>query len=197
MARNKKNKKQEEPVEVKPFEVTGASINDEICNYSYDVNLGPNEGDSHNVKGKNVVHHDLVNAFITLNRHLAAIDDAFQGEDIDIDREQNNPVVGLYHVSGIKIKGKSDNESVILIGTKYVNSVSARVSIETSRIAIDPLASYKWHNELKEAVDTIKREVELYMEGKCTPKEEVEVISGDQLTIHDAMESNEFEEAKL
>ena len=193
----KKSKQKEVEQEVKPFSITAASLNDEICSYSYEVNIGPNEGDTHNVKGKNVIHPDLGNAFHTLNRHLAALDDAFKGEDIDIDREQNNPIVGLYHVDGIKIKGKTDNESVILIGTKYVNSVSARFSIESPRIAIDPLASYKWHNELKAAVDEIKREVEAYMNGKCTPKEEVEVVDANQLRIDTKETEEEFEGAKL
>ena len=196
MAKSRKNKKTEEQ-EVKPFSITAASLNDEICSYSYEVNIGPNEGDTHSVKGKNVVHPDLSNAFQTLNRHLAALDDAFKGEDIDIDREQNNPIVGLYHVDGIKIKGKTDNESVILIGTKYVNSVSSRFSVGSPRIAIDPLASYKWHNELKHAIDVIKYEVEEYMNGKCTPKEEVEHVDGNQLRIDATETEEEFEGAKL
>lgn len=193
-----KKKKKNDLVEIesKPFDITGATIVDDFCNYNYDVNLGQNAGDSHTVKGKNIIHPDLANAFQTLNRHLAAIDDAFYGDDsVDIDREKNNVVVGKYDVHGIKIKGKADNESVILIGTKYVNSVSAREDITTSRIAIDSLSGYKWHNELKEAVDIIKHEVEEYMNGKCTPKEETDVANPDQLKIG----ANEvlFEDAKL
>lgn len=191
-------RKKEEEVVVKPFDVTGATIIDDFCNYSYDVNLGKNAGDSHNVKGKNIIHADLANAFQVLNRHLAAVDDTFYGDDTkDIDREQNNVAVGKYDVHGIKIKGKTDNESVILIGTKYVNSLSAREDITTPRIPIDSLSGYKWYNELKQAVDNIKHEVELYMEGKCTPKEEVEVTNGNQLTIADASDDDDFDNAKL
>lgn len=77
-----KKKQQEEKIEEKkPFIILNAKIKEGICEYSYEINSGPCEGDQ--IKGRrgiNMIHDDLANCFKELNVHLAILDDAFTGK---------------------------------------------------------------------------------------------------------------------
>lgn len=132
-----------------------AKIKDDFCLYKYEEATGKSIGFIHKVDGKGVIDDDMRNAFARLNVHLAFIDDVFKhsGTAIeDIDKMHNDELTLLYTCTGFKINGGDENESIILIGTKYL-SAGARMEIETPRIAIDSLSSYKWHNELKTEAD--------------------------------------------
>lgn len=194
MAKKKKN--EEQPQVGNEIQITQAAVKDDFCNYSYDVMSGVGQGDTHNVKGTGIIDDDLREAFARLNVHLAAIDDVFKhsGEEVtNIDAVRGHQLVGLYHVTGFKIRGTRDSESIILLGTKFVNSSGERMELETPRIPLDDLSSYRWHAELQAAADQAREEVELYRQGKCTPVEEREESNPDQLNITD----NQFEEAKV
>ena len=193
-----------------PYIISQASIKDDFCNYSYIVKQGLGINDQHDVKGSKMVADDLIQAFGKLNVHLAVIDDVFKHKDIEIDDIDNfhaDEITGMYSVSGIRIKGSDENEAVVLMGNKYVSCSGSRISIETPKIPLDNLSSYKWYNELKSAVDEVRKEVSLYKEGKYVAyEEEEETTSSLQMTIgaNGSIEesnapdlSNEFEAAQV
>lgn len=154
--------------------ITDAALKDDFCNYTFEITEGIGVGDTHAVKGKGIIKDDLRHAFGKLNVHLALIDDVFKHSGIeidDIDKYHTDDLTTLYTVTGIKVKGSKENESVILIGNKYVSSAGGRIELASPKIPMDNLSSYKWYNELKAAVDDVRNEVELYKEGKYTPVE--------------------------
>lgn len=151
-----------------------ASLKDDFCNYKYEITEGVGIGDDHTVKGTGIIKDDMRHAFGNLIVHLAVIDDVFKHSGIEIDdieKFHTHDLTALYHVTGIKIKGSRENETVILIGSKHVSSAGGRIDIATPKVAMDNFSSYKWYNELKAAVDEVRREVALYKEGKYTPVE--------------------------
>lgn len=159
------------------YVIKEALIKDDFCNYQFEITEGVGIGDTHNVKGSGVIEDDMRHAFGKLNVHLACIDDVFKHSKIeidDIDKYHNHDLAGIYHATGIKIKGSKDNESVVILGNKYVSSAGGRIDLVTPKIPLDSLSSYKWYNELKAVVDNIREEVALYKEGKYTPVEEEE-----------------------
>lgn len=180
------------------FVIKEATIKDDFCNYSYEIISGIGRGDSESAKGSNIIDIDMHKAFAKFNVHLAVIDDAFKYKGVeiaDIDKEHNHELTGYYQVTGFKIKGGKENESIVLIGTKYVSTAGARMEIATPKIALDNLSSYKWYNELRKAADNAREEVALYKEGKYTEVEPEEKEDPAQLKIDmgEAVESEENE----
>lgn len=112
--------------------------------------------------------------------HLACLDDAFKTAGVqvtldgvthfesdglsygNIDQMRNHELTGNYVVTGFKIKGGKGNESVVLIGTKYVSMAGDHMELQTPKIPLDQSSSYTWHNELSEVCELIREEVALY-----------------------------------
>lgn len=182
------NKKKKQKEEEQPISIMGATLVDGFCNYEVEIIKGTGVG-THGVKGAGLFKDDLADAFADLNVHLACIDEVFKhsGKEFkDINKMIPDELTGLYRVVSFKIKGKKNNEYVILMGTKYVTSSGGYMEIKTPKIGLDKLSSYKWWNELKQCTDTARKEVELYMGGKFTPVEEEEgKTNPNQLSILD------------
>jgi len=161
--------------EPRNYKITEAAIKDDFCNYSFEVIKGVGLGDKLSVKGKaGTIKKSLQAAFGKLTVHLAFMDDVFKNSGIeieDIDTLHADDHTLLYTVTGFKINGSEENESIILIGNKYISS-GGRITLETPRIFIHELSSYKWYNELKSAADTVRYEVALYKEGNYIPVED-------------------------
>lgn len=157
------------------FIIISANIKDDFCTYSFENTKGVSIGRLHKVdKSPGIIDDDLRNAFVKFNVHLACIDDVFKHAGIeitDIDTMHSHEFAFLYNVTGFKIKGGKEDESIVLTGNKYVSSAGGRIEIETPKIPIDNLSSYKWYNELKAAADNARLEVALYEEGKYTANE--------------------------
>jgi hypothetical protein len=188
--------------EEKTFLIKEGIIKDEFCNYKFEVISGVHIGDTHSVTGKGLIKDDMRSAFAELNVHLAVIDDIFKHSNIEIENIhsiKNHELAGLYEVSGFKIKGPAESESVILIGTKYVKEAGGRMELVSPKIVMDNLSSYHWAVDLRDAVDDARKEVELYKGGKCTPVEKEESEDNPkQLTIDDQQNSDDdFEDAKV
>jgi hypothetical protein len=175
--------------EEKIFTIKEASLKDDFCNYKFEILRGVGSGDTHSVNGSGIIEDDMRDAFARLNVHLATIDDVFKlsGIELDnIDDFHNHELTSHYHVTGFKIKGSKENESIILIGSKFVGTAGGRIELATPKIPLDNLSSYQWYNELKKAADDAREEVELYKEGKYTAVEEKEEKPNTrQLTIGD------------
>src|SRR6476469_9637941 len=107
----------------RPYDIISASIDDDFCNYAYEINSGLGLGDKHTVSGSGIVKDDMKSAFAKFNVHLAFIDDVFKHSEIevlDIDSLHGHDLTFLYNVTGFKVKGTEDSQSIILIGTKYI-----------------------------------------------------------------------------
>lgn len=173
----------------KEFTIKEASLKDGLCNYLYEISTGVNKGDTHGVKGSGIILDDLKNAFQKFNVHLAVIDDSFKLSGIeidDIDTQHNSDIAYNYLVTGFKITGHLDNESIVLIGSKFVSTAGGRISLVTPKIPMDHASSYKWYNELKAAADQARLEVEEYKAGKFTVTEENKEDELDQPGLFDA-----------
>ncbi len=197
----------------KEYRILEASIKDDFCNYKFEMLIGVK--DKHKVEGKGIIKDTLRDAFRELNVHLAAIDDVFKHAGLNTETKlkelKEHELTDLYHVTGFKISGSGEAEFIQLIGNKYVSSASGRIEITTPKIALDNLSSYRLFEELKEAADDVRHEVELYKEGNYIEPEEEDdsqAASVVQMTISDgiaaAKAENEkdildpdFEEAKL
>lgn len=157
------------------YSIKEAALKEGLCRYAYEITSGVNLGDVHAVKGGGLYKPTLMDAFAKLNVHLACVDDSFKlkGVDVtDIDREHTSELAGFYTVTGFKVKGSDDDETVVLIGSKRVSY--GYISIESPRIPLDRSSSYKWYNELKKAVDACRYQVALYKEGNFEPVEVIE-----------------------
>lgn len=179
----------------KDYVIKEASIHDDFCHYKFLILKGTGEGRTlSSTNQSNVIKDKLRNAFSKLNVHLACIDDVFKNNSIeieDIDLFHNHELTDFYRVQGFKVKGGEGNESVILLGTKHVSAAGSRISIETPRIPLDSLSSYKWYNELKDAFTEARKQVEAYHEGEYEVLEEEEVViktNPRQKTIGEAID---------
>lgn len=169
-------KKQEDQAaeETKEYEIMAAAIKDDFCNYHYKINSGKMADFTHKVTNSTgIIDDDMKEAFSRLAVHLAVIDDIFKHSNLtieDINTMHTDELATLYQVTGFKMKGGPGNWSVVLIGNKYLSGGS-RMELESPKISIDNLSSYKWWDELNTAIEACRMEVQLYHEGKFTIKE--------------------------
>jgi hypothetical protein len=170
------------PEDLRPVQqdlvILGAKISDDFCSYSYKYLTGPQRNVPQDAKkGIYIIDKDMKYAFARFNVHLACIDDLFKigkVEVADIDMFHDHDFTQLIEVTEFKIFGDQDNETIVLIGTKHVSS-NNRIKVESYKIPLDSLSSYKWYNELKDAADVARKEVQLYMDGKYTiPESQVD-----------------------
>ncbi len=141
------------------------------CNFSFEIIEGEGIGQVHNVKAPGLVKEDLLNAFAALNVHLAAIDDAFHDMPIaDIADMRSEDVTLGYIVSSFVLTGEEEDLKIVLKGMKYISSgKGGRMALETPKIPLDETSSYKWASSLREAIETLREEIELYKDGKYDP----------------------------
>lgn len=193
MAKTKEKKQAEEE---KPLSFLSASMSDGVLSpYSFEVKHGVGVGFVHTIKGKGLFKDSLANAFVKLNVHLAAIDDVFKHAEVEIptiNKMRNNDLTFLYTVSAFKIQTTGDEESVILTGSKRVSSSGNWMSIATPKIPLDKMSSYEYAKELKEVLDDVREEVELYHNGNFTEQEKEEKVDKSQMKIGD--DEEEFDE---
>lgn len=196
----KKSKKVKEQKEVGPYVITAGSIGEDLCKYSFEVTKGNGLGDKHKVDGTGIIDDDLRNAFRDLNVHLASADDVFDHAGVetrDIEKLRNHELAALYEVTGFKIKGSAEDEAIILIGSKHVDSVGGRMDLETPKILMGEFSAYEFYQELKHAADVVRDEIAQYKEGKYTAVEKEERADPTQLNAFTpANDDLEFEAAK-
>lgn len=156
------------------IEIRGATIKDMLLNYDFINVAGVGIGNTGSIKGVGVVDDDLLNAMAELNVHLACIDDAFKiagFETKSFPKMNSHVLTANYVVTGIKIKGESGDESVVITGTKFISVASDHMELTTPKIALKNGSSYKWAEQLLKSVEKIQEESALYVEGKYTEKE--------------------------
>lgn len=174
----------------KEVEIKGATINDALCNYSYELLKGPTKGDTLNRKGAHIIHDDLQITFDKLSVFLAHLDDAYTGNTnttplFDLEEEVETE---KYFVTGFKISGTEENKSVIILGWKQVEN--GVIKFETPKIKYS--GSYLYLSDLKERVQNAIDEVEKYMSGKTAPQDDP-----NQTHMDFASEDDAFEKGKI
>ncbi len=186
-------------VDKKNYKIINAKITDDFCHYGYEITTGVGLGDVHpGVKGGNLIKDEMRDAFARLRVHLAVIADFFKFHGIaidDIDKLHSHEITQLFYVTGFKIKGDEESETIQLMGNYHISS-GARMDLETPPIHMDNLSSYKWRNELKDAADSCRGEVALYKEGYYTPvkedEEDDDIPKAKQMKITDSV-GDEFD----
>jgi hypothetical protein len=174
----------------KEVEIKGATINDALCSYSYELLKGPTKGDTLNRKGAHIVHDDLQITFDKLDVFLAHLDDAYTGNTntTPLSELESEVETEKYYVTGFKISGVEENKSVILQGWKEVDN--GIIKFETPKIKYS--SAYLYLSDLKERVQNAIDEVEKYMGGKTAPQED-----SNQVHMDFASEDAAFEKAKV
>lgn len=174
----------------KEVEIKGATINDALCSYSYELLKGPTKGDTLNRKGAHIVHDDLQITFNKLDVFLAHLDDAYTGNTntTPLSELESEVETEKYYVTGFKISGVEENKSVILQGWKEVDN--GIIKFETPKIKYS--SAYLYLSNLKERVQNAIDEVEEYMGGKTAPQED-----SNQVHMDFASEDAAFEKAKV
>ena len=153
----------------KEVKIKSASLKDEFCNYSYEHKMGATAGDECSRDGAHVVHDDLKAAFSKLKVHYAFLDDAYLngGHNVsDIDEWHVSEITDKYFVTGFKLAGSGENESIIISGGKQVTF--GWVSYPAPKILF--AGTYPFINELRVVVDDCLNEVYKYLHGKAAPK---------------------------
>lgn len=183
--------------EVFKIEVTGAMLLDEKCKYSYRIVSGVGKGSSHNVNNHpGIVDQDMIDAFKALNVHLAIMDDAFDAAGLPVENLSeidNTPLSENYNVSGFEVKGKDESMAIVLIGDKYLKRSSKRMQLKTPNIDLWN-TMYEHNGSLESAINYLKREIEMFHNGKYTlPKEEA--VDLNQTSILDETASSEEQAA--
>lgn len=162
--------------------VLQAIIKDDYCNYHYVRTDSGAKGFKHKVDGTGIIEDDLRNALLKLNVHLAALDDVFKVAGItirDIEKMQSHELTLNYQATGIMITGEDHTMRVQILGNKFV-SAGGRCEVKTIPVILDNLSSYKWTNQLRDAVDTYIEEVIMYHQGKYTLPDDDDINDADQ-----------------
>jgi hypothetical protein len=121
-------------------------------------------------KSKYAVHPDLIVAFDELKIHMARLADlipsAAENEEINLK--------GI-NVHTIQIKGKGDNEGIILTGTKLTRHKKL-VAVITPLLKWTDV-HYEHIGELYNLTEEIFEECRQYLNGKHAHKEQLELIN--------------------
>lgn len=178
----------------KDVEIKGASLKDELCNYSYELLTGKTRGDELGRKGVHLIHEDLNNAFQELDIFMMHLDDYFKN-DATVNNQthlatlEESEDLNRYHVTGFKISGFDENKSVILSGWKAVQKGIIKFAAPKIKLESD----YLYIEELNQRLFKVIEEVELYMDGKSAPQYEQSEIKFESFAEEDAA----FENAKI
>ena len=172
----------------KDVEIRSASLNDALCNYSYELETGKTKGDIISRKGKQIVHEDLEIAFDKFDVFLAHLDDAYTGNDngTELSFLEGEVETERYFVNSFSISGVEENRAIILSGYKEV----ANGVIKFSAPKVKLNGNYLYLTQLIDYMDNAIKEVEYYMNGKSAPQPE-------QIHMDFASEDADFDSAKL
>lgn len=196
--------KQIEKGTLDPTNILGGTLKDGYCNYALEVVAGINSGKKANFDGKTcLVTNDLTLAFRELRPHMAYIDDLFKINGVhilNIADMQAHELTTRFTILGFQVKGSGVNESVVIIGEKFVEEVGDHVVWKSPKIIIGQHSHYKWIDNLNDVIRRCREEVRLYHHGKYT-KEVAEVVETNpaqtSLLENDQIQTEDFESAKV
>lgn len=127
-----------------------------------------------------VIHDDLRVAFKNLAPHFALLCEEIPEKTVkhflEGKLEEDHEIFRKFKVSSFSIGGSGDTEGVSLSGAKMTEN-GARINFNAPFTKWDD--EYKFMDELIDAVDLIRNEVHLYMDGKQAPKAQQEMHFDD------------------
>ncbi|AOR28755.1 hypothetical protein FORMB_17160 [Formosa sp. Hel1_33_131] len=131
------------------------------------------------------IHEDLKTAFENLIPHLAMICEEVTKKEVKnvIDNgfpeieegDSEHPIKEKFNVHAFKITGNGDSEGVAISGTKLLK-IGKAVNITTPKLRWDE--DYAFIDELSEAIEQCKIEVNEYLNGKHAPDNQVDMFEG-------------------
>lgn len=123
-------------------------------------------------------HEDLLDAFNRCNVHLAIISEYIPADGIEDIEAPQHELLEHFKVKQISISG--DDEGISLAGTRKLRKGS--LSIATPIIKWGDKKPYEYEGELSEAVEQLKAETLLYLDGKKAPDAQVALEFPDEVT---------------
>lgn len=152
--------------------------------YSY---IQTTEGDSPkrdvvNTSSDGAVHQDLVDAFNNLIPHFALISEQVSEKDAKklikngFDAEDDHPLKQQYQVNQFKVVGNGETEGVEISGSRLLERGST-IKWTTPKVKWDD-KHYKYCHELSEAIETLKVEINEYINGKHAPSDQGDLFEG-------------------
>lgn len=145
------------------------------------------EGDSPrrdvmNGNSDGAVHQDLVDAFNNLIPHFALISEQITEKEAKkliqkgFESEEDHPMKQQYHVNWFKIVGSGDSEGVEIEGSRLLERGSS-IKWKTPKVKWDD-KHYKFSQELAEAIENLKVEINEYINGKHAPNNQGDLFEG-------------------
>ena len=135
-----------------------------------------------NANSDGAVHQDLVDAFNNLIPHYALISEQITEKEAKkliqngFDPEEDHPMKQKYHVNMFKIVGSGETEGVEISGTRLLERGTS-IKWTTPKVKWDD-KHYKYSHELSEAIETLKVEINEYINGKHAPSDQGDLFEG-------------------
>lgn len=145
------------------------------------------------IKSDRKAHSDLRHAFRELNYHLTILTDQFRHdamteafvnqvmskneiEPIGLEQNYAQDVMSKTLCLGIIIKGTGQKEAVKIQGVRLVNA--GVIDLTSPSVQINE-SNYKYLTEFRLAIDDVKHECELYLDGKCEESSQVDMFESE------------------
>lgn len=159
--------------EEKEVMMRSAQIKGTDCHYSFEAlqsnkEKGYHKGVVYPVKTKDTIIKESFRDTIREGRvHLACLDDAFLLSQIDFNNlalVKNEDLVDDYAVLGIQLKGNEGDLKVIITGKKFSKTAKEWIEFDVP-VVLEEYGDYVHREFLKQWVEKVMREAELYMHG--------------------------------
>lgn len=167
------------------IKLSKAKIKDSMLHIEFEAYKSDGSFDTLKGDFSNLVHADLRKAFSALVPHMIILTDM---RELKFNAGMNQPygpdvyeVEELEHikVTGFTISGNGDNEGVVLTGSKQIGTKSININTPLTKWT-DDVEPYVWSNELAEAIELCKHEVNEYILGKQAEKAQQQIDFGDE-----------------
>lgn len=119
-----------------------------------------------------IPHPDFFTAMKSLRVHYAILTGYEQPKNVKKPEEHNTELIESFHVSGFSIHGKDEEDQAIIITGHRIHPISGKaiiINTPLTKLNEDEKTSYKFSEQLIEAVDQVKKEAKAYMGGKYEP----------------------------
>lgn len=152
--------------------------------YSFiqEINGDSPRRDVMNANSDGAVHQDLVDAFNNLIPHFALISEQITEKEAKkviqkgFDTEEDHPLKQQFHINYFKIVGSGETEGVEIEGTRLLERGSS-IKWKTPKVKWED-KHYKYCHDLSEAIETLKVEINEYINGKHAPSDQGNLFEG-------------------
>ncbi|RPE05519.1 hypothetical protein EGT74_24350 [Chitinophaga lutea] len=129
-------------------------------------------------------HDDLIDAFRRMDIHLAIISEYLPADQVDdIESADLDMIRELFRVKQVSISG--DDEGVSIAGSRKLSKGS--LSLASPTIKWGDKKPYLFEGDLAEAVEQLKSETLLYLDGKKAPDAQTAIDFPDEVATEEAI----------